>query len=74
MVSAPDVTEIALREDDEFLILASDGLWDVVSSKDAVEIARKDLQKGRSLKAVAEKLANIALRRYSQVGRFLHRK
>jgi len=67
VVSAPDVVEIALREDDEFIILASDGLWDVVSSKDAVDIARKDLQKGRPLKAVAEKLANIALRRYSQV-------
>lgn len=66
VVSTPDVTEIALREDDEFIILASDGLWDVVSSKDAVHIARKDLQKGRPLKAVAEKLANIALRRYSQ--------
>jgi len=66
VVSAPDVVEIALREDDEFIILASDGLWDVVSSKDAVDIARKDLQKGRPLKAVAEKLANIALRRYSQ--------
>ena len=36
-----------------------------MSSKDAVEIAHKDLQKGRSLQAVVDKLANIALRRYS---------
>ena len=27
VVSTPDVTELALEEDDEFLIVASDGLW-----------------------------------------------
>lgn len=37
-----------------------------MSSKDAVDFARKDLQKGRSLKSIADKLANIALRRYSE--------
>ena len=36
-----------------------------MSSKDAVEIVHKDLEKGRSLQSVADKLANIALRRYS---------
>ncbi len=65
-MATPDVTEIALKEEDEFIILASDGLWDVMTSKDAVEFARKDLQKGRSLQSVADKLANIALRRYSE--------
>ena len=66
VVATPDVTEIAIKDDDEFIILASDGLWDVMSSKDAVDFARKDLQKGRSLQSVANKLANIALRRYSE--------
>lgn len=27
VVSTPDVTEITVSEDDEFIILASDGLW-----------------------------------------------
>ena len=27
IVAAPDVTEIPLRADDEFLVIASDGLW-----------------------------------------------
>ena len=66
VVATPDVTEIALKAEDEFIILASDGLWDVMTSKDAVDFARKDLQKGRSLQSVADKLANIALRRYSE--------
>lgn len=65
-MATPDVTEIALKEEDEFIILASDGLWDVMSSKAAVEFARKDLQKGRSLQSVADRLADIAIRRYSE--------
>ena len=37
----PDVREVALsRGDDELLILASDGLWDVISSQQAVDMAR----------------------------------
>lgn len=27
IVAAPDVTEMPLRPDDEFLVIASDGLW-----------------------------------------------
>lgn len=38
---------------------------DVMSSKEAVDFARKDLKKGRSLQSIADKLANIAMRRYS---------
>lgn len=36
-----------------------------MSSKEAVDFVRRDLQKGRGLQATADKLANIALRRYS---------
>ena len=27
VVAAPDVTEIPLKDDDEFVVIASDGLW-----------------------------------------------
>lgn len=39
----PELQEMVLNEEDEFLILGSDGLWDVMSSKCAVKIARKEL-------------------------------
>jgi len=29
----PDVTELALHDGDEFLVVASDGLWDVLDSQ-----------------------------------------
>ncbi|KAI3869038.1 hypothetical protein MKW92_005801 [Papaver armeniacum] len=42
--SVPEVTITSRNESDEFLILASDGLWDVMSNKMACQIARKCLE------------------------------
>jgi len=39
----PEVTVVDRTEQDEFLILASDGLWDVVSNEVACKIARNCL-------------------------------
>lgn len=38
--SAPEISERKLTEDDEYLILASDGVWDVMSSQDAVDVIK----------------------------------
>ncbi|CAL9116272.1 unnamed protein product [Musa textilis] len=43
VISEPDVTVTERTEKDEFLILASDGLWDVVSNEAACKIARQCL-------------------------------
>lgn len=48
VTSQPDVTELALHDGDEFVIVASDGLWDVMDSQEVVKLARRDLQRGRS--------------------------
>lgn len=37
MVAEPDTRIIELEQDMEFLVLASDGLWDVVSNQEAVD-------------------------------------
>ena len=63
MVVDPDVTELRLQEGDEFLIVATDGLWDVVSSADAVTRARRELRAGKHPQAVAEMLTQTALKR-----------
>lgn len=33
VIATPDIQEATLRDEDEFLILASDGLWDVISNQ-----------------------------------------
>jgi hypothetical protein len=45
LVSAsPELSEIRLQDGDEFLIIACDGLWDVLSSKEAVAFVRDRLK------------------------------
>ena len=41
VVGAPYTTETALDSDDEFLIVACDGLWDVTDDQTAVDLIRK---------------------------------
>ncbi|ORY26483.1 phosphatase 2C-domain-containing protein [Naematelia encephala] len=76
VVGSPYTTETALNDDDEFLIVACDGLWDVCEDQEAVNIIRKidDAQ------AASKKLLDFAITNYStdnlsvMVVRFLHGK
>ncbi|MCO5581556.1 hypothetical protein L7F22_035444 [Adiantum nelumboides] len=43
VISEPEVTCIQREEEDEVLILGSDGLWDVLSNEYACDVARKAL-------------------------------
>ncbi|MCL7040331.1 hypothetical protein MKW94_010753 [Papaver nudicaule] len=46
VTSVPEVTVTSRTKSDEFVILASDGLWDVLSNKMACKIARRCLEGG----------------------------
>ncbi|WVZ99665.1 hypothetical protein U9M48_044928 [Paspalum notatum var. saurae] len=52
----PEVTVVERTEQDEFLILASDGLWDVVSNEVACKLARNCLS-GRAASMFPESVA-----------------
>lgn len=41
IIPEPEVTFIPRTREDECLILASDGLWDVITNKEACEVARR---------------------------------
>lgn len=44
----PDVFEIPLRRgDDDLIVMGSDGLWDVITNQQAVDLARAALATGR---------------------------
>ncbi|KAG2423756.1 hypothetical protein HXX76_015032 [Chlamydomonas incerta] len=65
VLATPDVTETLLSEEDEFLIVASDGLWDVLPPREAVQWARKEFKAKKDAAEVAASLTGLALKRYS---------
>ncbi len=54
--ATPEVMTYTLTEQDEFLLLACDGVWDVMSNEQAVKIVRDALASGKSLTEAAKKL------------------
>lgn len=59
----PEVRQFLLTEEDEFLIIGCDGLWDVISSQLAVDIARKRLQQHNDPDQCCRELVAEALRK-----------
>ncbi|KAH8073830.1 Sigma factor PP2C-like phosphatase [Aureococcus anophagefferens] len=57
----PDITEVQLRDGDDFLLIGCDGLYDVLTSEEAVDFARDQLRAGRPLDAAALNLVHHAI-------------
>lgn len=61
----PELQELILSEEDEFLILGCDGLWDVMSSQCAVTIVRKELMLHNDPERCSRELVREALKRHT---------
>ncbi|KAJ8764160.1 hypothetical protein K2173_005076 [Erythroxylum novogranatense] len=59
----PELEEINLTEEDEFLIIGCDGLWDVMSSQCAVTMVRKELMIHNDPTTCSRALVKEALQR-----------
>ncbi|GMN34727.1 hypothetical protein TIFTF001_004847 [Ficus carica] len=59
----PELKETHLTEEDEFLIMGCDGLWDVMSSQCAVSMARKELMLHNDPERCSKELVREALKR-----------
>ena len=44
VIPEPEVSMVERTKDDEVLVMASDGLWDVISNQEAAEMALHTLQ------------------------------
>jgi protein phosphatase 1A len=65
VIARPDVLELPRQPEDELLVVATDGLWDVMSSQEATTLARNNLRRGASPQATAEKLTSLAMKRFT---------
>ncbi|KAK4428318.1 putative protein phosphatase 2C 27 [Sesamum alatum] len=59
----PELQEVLLTEDDEFLIMGCDGLWEVMSSQCAVTMARRELMLHNDPERCSRELVREALKR-----------
>ena len=66
IVAEPEIQTVRLEEDDEFVLLACDGMWDVLSSEEAVSAARQLLLAHRDSQVAAEALVDLAIQRGSR--------
>ncbi|PSS32986.1 Protein phosphatase [Actinidia chinensis var. chinensis] len=66
VTATPDIFQIPLGPDAEFILLASDGLWDYMNSSDAVNFVSNQLRQHGDVQLACEALGRAALDRRSQ--------
>ncbi|KAM6503622.1 Protein phosphatase 2C (PP2C)-like domain containing protein [Amanita muscaria] len=57
----PDVICHEVTEEDEFLVLACDGIWDCLSSQQVVDIVRYEISEGKELSEITELICDHCL-------------
>ncbi|KAF9096189.1 Protein phosphatase 2C 2 [Mortierella sp. AM989] len=61
VIANPDVVEHKLTADDEFMVLACDGIWECMGSKTVVKIVRERIADGLPLEKICESLMDDCL-------------
>jgi len=66
VIPTPDVSEVARDPRDEFVVVASDGLWDVCSSRNAAVLVAKELKAHGDAERAAEAMVAYATKKKTQ--------
>jgi len=61
LIAEPEIVKVPLTTDDTFLLIASDGFWDVVSPAEAVYFTKNQCQ--NRLDVICQELIELALKR-----------
>ncbi|XP_059648467.1 probable protein phosphatase 2C 34 [Cornus florida] len=54
LISVPEVSQRHITSRDQFVVLATDGVWDVISNQEAVQIVSSAPEKAKSAKCLVE--------------------
>ncbi|OVA12918.1 Protein phosphatase 2C (PP2C)-like domain [Macleaya cordata] len=54
VISVPEVTQRSISSKDQFVILATDGVWDVISNQEAVQIVSSTPERGKAANRLVE--------------------
>jgi protein phosphatase 1G len=61
ITAEPDVEHVVLSAEDRFMVLACDGIWDVMSNQEVVTFVRERLDQGADPTDVSSELLNACL-------------
>ena len=70
VINEPEILDIIINNNDKFIILASDGLWEFVSNEDVRDIVNK-YYKDFNLKDAVKDLINFARKKFENVGKYV---
>ena len=62
VTAEPEIISVPVRKGDQFVIVATDGLWDVMDSDDAVNYVKLSLKSGISKSKIADVMVQEAMR------------
>lgn len=65
IIADPDWEQIYLKKSNHFMIMASDGLWDVITNEEAVAMVTRALQNKKPLNKIAQELQDAAIKKGS---------
>lgn len=57
----PEIIEHKITKDDEFLVIACDGIWDCLTSQQCVDAVRLLISQGKELPEIAEMICELCL-------------
>lgn len=60
VIATPVVTKYELTENDDFMVIATDGVWEFLSSEQVIDLVSKDFQNGKGSSEACQNLIEAA--------------